>query len=131
MTLTMPNDRKSWDKEAFDQMVAAILESTTHRQKCIILDSLLDESWLANIAFDQNCVRSDSLKIFDETKHVKIIIETVDLQFATPASLASYTIIHVDSKNVTWKQIISKWLEAKMWDEAHIKELQSLTDKYF
>ncbi|XP_065079030.1 dynein axonemal heavy chain 2-like [Ochlerotatus camptorhynchus] len=131
MTLTMPHDRKSWDKEAFDQILTAILESTTHKQKCIILDSLLDESWLASIAFDQNCIRSDSLKVFCEPKDVNIIIETVDLQFATPASLASYTIIHVDNKNVTWRQIISIWLETKIWNEIRIKdELQCLTESY-
>ncbi|XP_062704988.1 dynein axonemal heavy chain 6 [Aedes albopictus] len=130
MSLAAIQDVNSWNDNSLSEVLKAILQSKKHKRKCIIFDGPLNDIWLDTILVNRDCVKSASLNVSSEENVVKLIIETVDLQCATPAYIDRFSIINVKSQNVTGKHIMSTWLERKTWPTFYIKdELQILTDK--
>ncbi|XP_021704084.1 dynein heavy chain 2, axonemal-like isoform X2 [Aedes aegypti] len=130
MTLNETHDINSSEDNTVSGILKSILQSKTYKQKCVIFDGPLCDSWLENIAFDRSCVRSDSLNISDEENVVKFVIETVDLQCATPAYVSSFSIIYIQDGNLTYRQLLFTWLENKKWPTYMKDELLNLIDKY-
>ncbi|XP_062549331.1 dynein axonemal heavy chain 2-like isoform X3 [Armigeres subalbatus] len=129
MTLNTKTHNNVLDN-TIEAILTTIMQSNTHKKKCIILDGPLNDSWLEHIVFDRRQIRSDMLTVSYGVNDVKLIIETVDLHHATPAHISFFPVIHVNSIDLTWRQIIYAWIESEKWADSMKDELQMLVDKY-
>ncbi|XP_058454309.1 dynein axonemal heavy chain 2-like isoform X2 [Malaya genurostris] len=111
-TLKLPTNNQSLNRSQFDEILTTIMESKKHIRKCILFDcaELLD-SWVKCIeSLPNQFITNDLTNVSCVASDLKIVIEIVDLGKATPSSIINFGIVHIDEKQLSWKQSFITWL---------------------
>ncbi|XP_055639411.1 dynein axonemal heavy chain 2-like isoform X2 [Toxorhynchites rutilus septentrionalis] len=120
-----------FDNEMFEEILTGILESTDHTRKCLIFDTVVKDDWLKCVRSFQNYMKTNLSKIDLKNAVLKVIVETTDMDCATPAAVVNFAIIYIDDSYMTWKQPFQSWLARMTSLEVDIKDqLQELANQY-
>ena len=122
---------KEWQDGVFTGIMRAQSSTTTNQQgkgqKWVVLDGDVDPEWVEslNTVMDDNKVltlsNNERIVLRD---NMRILIEAVDLSFATPATVSRAGVLFVNDADGSWESYVSVWARKKF--AKHGKRLNTI-----
>jgi dynein heavy chain, axonemal len=118
---------KEWQDGVFTGIMKSQAASPGNNQKWIVLDGDVDPEWVEslNTVMDDNKVLTlSNNERINLNSNMRIIIEAIDLKFATPATISRAGVLYVNDTNSTWEAFIANWARKRF--AKHGKRMNSI-----
>ena len=118
---------KEWQDGVFTGIMRSQAASSSNTQKWMVLDGDVDPEWVEslNTVMDDNKVLtlSNNERILLKD-NMRIIIEAVDLTYATPATVSRAGVLYVNDMGGSWEAFVSIWARKRF--AKHGKRMNSI-----
>lgn len=115
--------------------------SKQNENRWLVFDGDVDAVWVENmnsVMDDNRLLTLPNGERIRLQQHCQLVIETYDLQYASPATISRCGMIWVDSKNLGYRPLFERWLRQRCGDgvvidpgrEEEANHLESFFDQY-
>ena len=118
---------KEWQDGVFTGIMRSQSASSSNGQKWIVLDGDVDPEWIEslNTVMDDNKVltlaNNERIVLRD---NMRLIIEAVDLTYATPATVSRAGVLYVNDSDGSWEAFVTSWTRKRF--SKHGKRLSAI-----
>ena len=116
----------------FRDMVKALPPGKENEKRYVVFDGDVDAVWVENmnsVMDDNKLLTLPNGERIRVTDHCKLLFETGNLNYASPATVSRCGIVFVDPKNLGWEPYTWRWLNERE-DQAQADVLRTLIKKY-
>jgi dynein heavy chain, axonemal len=117
----------------FRDMVKALPPGKEKHKRYVVFDGDVDAVWVENmnsVMDDNKLLTLPNGERIRVTDWCKLLFETGNLNYASPATVSRCGIVFVDPKNLQWEPYVWKWLNERA-DQAQAGIIRSLITKYW
>jgi len=117
----------------FRDMTKTLPPGKETEKRYVVFDGDVDAVWVENmnsVMDDNKLLTLPNGERMRVTDHVKLLFETGNLNYASPATVSRCGIVFVDPKNLGWEPYVWKWLNERV-DQTQGGVLKTLINKYW